>query len=201
VAVNRKLPTPVRRTSPAALSRREQLLTAAIRLIDERGYQSVNMGEIGAAAGIAGPSIYKHYPAKSDLLVAALSRGYEQLQTGITRSLGGAGSSTRALERLLAMHIEYALQNRSLIAILISERDELPDEDAARVHRAQRDVLDTWVRVLDAACPGLTHAEARVTVNVVFAVVNNLVRTPSIAARSDIADQLHRLGMQLLTAR
>jgi AcrR family transcriptional regulator len=193
------------RTSPAmsqvALSRREQLLTSAIRLMDERGYRSVNMGEIGAATGIAGPSIYKHYSAKSDLLAAALSRGYEQLQAGITQALEGAGSSAQALERLLAMQVEYAMQNRSLIAILISERDELPEKDAARVHRAQRDVLDTWVRVLDTACPGLNHAEARVTVNVVFAVINNLVRTPSIAARSGLAEQLHALGMQLLTAR
>jgi AcrR family transcriptional regulator len=184
-----------------ALPRREQLLTSAIKLIDERGFQSVNMTDIGAAVGISGPSIYKHYPAKTDLLVAALVRGHDRLQGGMTRALARARDPGEALDLLLRAEIDFALEERSLVGILISERDQLPDKDRQRVNRAQRDILDTWVRVLDNAHPGLAPAEARITINVVFAVINNLVRTPRLAARPDLPEQLVALCTALLTVR
>ena len=183
------------------MSRREQLLTSAIQLIDEHGYQSVNMTELGAAVGITGPSIYKHYPAKADLLVAALVRGHDRLQAGMTQALSRAENPQQALDLLVRAQIAYAEENKSLIGILISERDQLPERERQRVYRAQRDVLDTWVRVLDEAYPGLSPAEARITINVVFAIINNMVRTRRMAARPDLDEQLARLTMAIFTAR
>ena len=188
-------------TNSVPLARREQLLTSAIQLIDERGYQSVNMADIGAAVGITGPSVYKHYPAKSDLLVAALVRGYERLQAGMTQALGRAGDPQEALDLLVRAEIEFAVEHRNLIGVLISERDQLPEKDRQRTYRAQRDILGTWVRVLSEAYPGLGPAESRITVNVVFAVVNNLVRTPRLAARPDLPEQLAALCTAILAAR
>ena len=198
-AASRAAPSPS--ADQLALPRREQLLTSAIKLIDERGFQSVNMTDIGAAVGIAGPSIYKHYPAKTDLLAAALVRGHDRQQAGMTRALARARDPGEALELLLRAEVDFSLEERSLIGILISERDQLPDKDRQRVSRAQRDILDTWVRVLDNAHPGLASAEARITINVIFAVINNLVRIPRLAARLDLPEQLVALSTALLTAR
>ncbi|WP_167746304.1 helix-turn-helix domain-containing protein [Streptomyces melanosporofaciens] len=60
------------RTSGGELSvldtRREQLLAVAARLFWDRGYHTVTLEEIGAAAGIAGPNIYNHFTNKVELL-------------------------------------------------------------------------------------------------------------------------------------
>ena len=76
----------------APASRREALLAAATRLFGERGYPAVGLGDIGAAAGIAGPSVYRHFTTKPDLLLRTLHRGNEALWLGLHHALGRAAT-------------------------------------------------------------------------------------------------------------
>jgi AcrR family transcriptional regulator len=183
------------------LLRRERLLVSAIRLIDERGYQSVSMTDIGAAAGITGPSVYKHYPAKSDLLVAAMVRAHERLRIAMTQALHDASDPQDAFDRLLRAQIAFTDEHRNLTGVLISERAQLPEADRQRFDRAQRDVLETWVSVLDAAYPGLGPAQARIVLNADFAVINQLVRNRRVSERPDLSEQLVALTTRLSAAR
>ncbi len=71
------------RRSRRKSDRRLQLLAAAERLFAERGFLAVRLEDIGAAAGVSGPAIYRHFPNKEALLV--------ELLVGIsTRLLDGA---------------------------------------------------------------------------------------------------------------
>ena len=65
--------TPNRR-SQLKSDRRQQLLSAAERLFAERGFLAVRLEDIGAAAGVSGPAIYRHFPNKESLLVELLVR-------------------------------------------------------------------------------------------------------------------------------
>ncbi|MFD0634216.1 TetR/AcrR family transcriptional regulator [Catenulispora yoronensis] len=65
---------------PISEGRREQILTAAARLFWDRGYHAVTLEEIGAAAGIAGPSIYSHFTGKTDLLQTITERIGDRLR-------------------------------------------------------------------------------------------------------------------------
>ena len=49
-----------------------QLLSAAERLFAERGFLAVRLEDIGAAAGVSGPAIYRHFPNKESMLVELL---------------------------------------------------------------------------------------------------------------------------------
>ena len=71
-------------------NRREQLLKAAARLFWDRGYHAVTLEEIGAAAGIAGPSIYSHFAGKTDLLRTITERIGERLRLTMTTEPPGA---------------------------------------------------------------------------------------------------------------
>ncbi len=71
------------RRSRAKSDRRSQLIAAAERLVAERGFLAVRLEDIGAAVGVSGPAIYRHFPNKEALLV--------ELLVGIsTRLLAGA---------------------------------------------------------------------------------------------------------------
>ena len=50
--------------------RRQRILSAAAELVAERGYHEVGMADIGAAAGVTGSAIYRHFDGKSAVLVA-----------------------------------------------------------------------------------------------------------------------------------
>ncbi|HEU5266813.1 MAG TPA: TetR/AcrR family transcriptional regulator [Jatrophihabitans sp.] len=188
------------RAASVTLPRREQLLTEAARLFAEQGFHSVNMNDIGAAVGIAGPSIYKHFPAKSDILVAAMRRGYERIQAGLTTALAQAATPQDALAELVRADITFAIENTPLVGLLISERDQLPDQDRIASRRAQRDILDVWLQTVLKARPGLDPARAKVTIQAVFALINHTVRTSHLAARPDFADRLFDLAMAVFAA-
>ncbi|WP_432167059.1 TetR/AcrR family transcriptional regulator [Streptomyces sp. bgisy031] len=181
------------------MSRREQLLTEAIRLFDERSFQSVSTDDIGEAVGASGPSIYKHFPSKTDLLVAAVVRGGERRQLGTSQALARATTAREALDLLLRAYIDFALEQSHLIGVLISELDQLPESNRKSALQTQRDYLALWEKVLGQAVPDLDAAELKMTVRAVITMVNNVARTGRLAARPDVVDRLVEIGTALLT--
>lgn len=173
-------------------TRREQLLVLAARMFCERGFHGVTMEEIGAAAGITGPSIYRHYASKADLLLAMCARVGERLRLGVDAATG--------LRALAESFVDTVLQCRDLVAAYLMERDNLPERDRAEVRRLQRAYVAEWVALLLAQQPALDEKTARIRVHAAFAVVNDLARTPRFASRPDLGPQLVALALAVLTA-
>lgn len=46
---------------------RRRIMTAALRLFAQNGYEAVSVGQIAGAVGIKAPSLYKHYRSKRDI--------------------------------------------------------------------------------------------------------------------------------------
>ena len=70
--INRKVQNVTSARSMAKSDRRSQLLAAAEQLIADRGFLAVRLEDIGAAAGVSGPAIYRHFAGKEALLVELL---------------------------------------------------------------------------------------------------------------------------------
>lgn len=66
----------------AGPTRREQILREAALLFAERGFHGVGVDEIGAAVGISGPGLYRHFPGKDAMLSELLVGISERLLTG-----------------------------------------------------------------------------------------------------------------------
>ena len=49
------------------------ILAATIRLLAEQGYDAMSIEGVAAAAGVGKPAIYRRYPGKRELVVAALA--------------------------------------------------------------------------------------------------------------------------------
>ena len=47
---------------------RDAIMTAAAGLFRERGFRETSLGDIGAAAGVSGPAIYRYFKSKGELL-------------------------------------------------------------------------------------------------------------------------------------
>lgn len=88
-------------TRTDAPTRREQILREAARLFAERGFHGVGVDEIGAAVGISGPGLYRHFAGKDAMLAELLVGISGQLLTGGKRRVAEADgvrrrSSTRS---------------------------------------------------------------------------------------------------------
>lgn len=72
------------RKSARGNHRTEQVARAAADLFQEFGYQNVSIDRIGAAVGLTGPAVYRHFKGKHEILVHALMsqvRLVEELST------------------------------------------------------------------------------------------------------------------------
>ena len=175
--------------------RRAQLLTAAAALMAERGYLAVRLEDIGAAAGISGPAIYRHFPGKEALLVELLVGISTRLldgardvvatvATGDTGDTGDTGAQS-ALDGLIEFHLDFALTEPDLIRIQDRDLASLPVVAQRQVRRAQRSYVETWVGVLTRLHADLAEDDARVMAHAVFGLMNSTAHSiKSAGARS-----------------
>lgn len=191
----------------AAPSRREQILREAARLFAERGFHGVGVDEIGAAVGISGPGLYRHFAGKdamlTELLVGISERLHEGGRMRLEESAAAGLAPEAALDALIAGHIDFALDDRPLITLHDRELDRLPEGDRKQVRKLQRQYVELWVDAVRAVYPGLTELEARVSVHTVFGLLNSTPHLSSPSAPSDretTAALLHRLARGALAA-
>lgn len=71
--------------------RRRQILDTAADLFAARGFHGVSVGDIGAAVGISGPALYKHFAGKEDILGQCLLHASERLLEGARELTGAPG--------------------------------------------------------------------------------------------------------------
>ena len=161
------------RRSRLKSDRRVQLLTAAERLFAERGFQAVRLEDIGAAAGVSGPAIYRHFPNKESLLVELLVGISTRLLAG-AREVSARGADAAAiLDDLIDFHLDFALGEPDLIRIQDRDLAQLPAAAERQVRRAQRQYVEVWVGVLRDLHSELAETDARLKAHAVFGLLNS----------------------------
>lgn len=186
-------------TRTDAPTRREQILKEAARLFAERGFHGVGVDEIGAAVGISGPGLYRHFAGKDAMLAELLVGISGRLLTGGKRRAAesNGGDPEALLDSLIEGHIDFALDDRPLITLHDRELDRLRDSDRKLVRQLQRQYVELWVEVLRAVYPALAEPAARSAVHSVFGLLNStphLGRPGSIPGRGATAELLHRMA-------
>ncbi|MEV6767653.1 helix-turn-helix domain-containing protein [Nocardia sp. NPDC051030] len=164
--------TPTRREQLKA-QRREQLLEAGARLIADRGFLGMRLDDLGAAAGISGPAVYRHFPNKEALLVELLVGVSQRLLDGGKSVITAAPTPAAALTGLVDFHLDFAFGESELIRIQDRDLENLPDTARRQVRRTQRQYVELWVAVLRDLHPNLPEATARVQAHATFGLINS----------------------------
>jgi AcrR family transcriptional regulator len=197
-AAHAELPEPdsgggsVRAAESPPQSRSEELLATAIRLFHERGYAAVSLDDIGAAIGLAGPSIYHHFATKADLLVTAFTRAAHGLATR-----RADGDTT--LEELVRGYVEVGVHQRQLFGVYVTEAINLPPEAGRRIRAELTANVDEWSAALRAR-RAVTEAASRVLAYAARGIVNDVVRVGKLHDRPSVATELEALALAVLDA-
>ncbi len=198
------IPQAVSRRSQAKSDRRSQLIAAAERLMAEHGYLAVRLEDIGAAAGVSGPAIYRHFPNKEALLVELLVGISTRLLAGATEVVGRASDAASALEDLIDFHLDFALGESDLIRIQDRDLGSLPPPAKRQVRRKQREYVEIWVDVLRRRDPGLTETDARLTAHATFGLLNSTAHSvkpgTTKAAEASLRTVLRAMTVAALTS-
>ena len=181
-------------------SRRDEILLVAARLFAERGYQGVGMDDIGAAVGISGPALYKHFRGKEAMLTELLVDISERLLTrGRSCARDADADPLRTLAELIDGQIDFALGRPDLITLHDRALALVPEPERRRIRRAQRAYVQIWVEVTRKVHPALDERTATAAVHATFGLINSTPHTLRIP-RHVLAPLLHRMASGALAA-
>lgn len=162
---------PVRQRDPA---RKERILSAAAELVARRGFHPVSMADIGAAAGIVGSGIYRHFDSKVAILAALLDWVMERLLRNATSIVQELPEDRSALAALVSDQIGFVIDDRRLVQVYQRELHNLPEEDRRRLRRMQRHYIEEWVHVVVGLRPDLADVEARTAVHAAIGAIQSV---------------------------
>jgi AcrR family transcriptional regulator len=186
-------------TAPT-VPRREQLLEAAAVLFAERGYHAVGMDDIGAAAGISGPGVYRHFAGKQALLAALCDRALTRMLDGAQGISTASGDPRASLEALVELHVAFAVDERALIGVWGRELPALSDDLRRSLRRRMRAYEQPWQEVLACLRDDLEPAEVAVVTGATLAMLNATALSTSGVSRERLAGLLRTMALAALLA-
>ncbi|MCW2779308.1 MAG: transcriptional regulator, TetR family [Frankiales bacterium] len=148
------------------------MLAAAADLFAARGYHSVGIDDIGAAAGITGPGVYRHFPGKLALLETLCDRAMTRMLEGARQTRAESASPAEALEALVDLHVAFAVDERALLGVWVREQRALSDDVRRSLRRRQREYEQVWRGPASALRDDLAPEEAAVVVVAALALLN-----------------------------
>jgi AcrR family transcriptional regulator len=155
---------------------RERLVTEAMRLFGEQGYQATSVTQIEAAAGLAPGSgaLYHHFKSKDALLEAGIDRQLDRRRAmhDIRTMFAGLGD----------LRIELTMLGRYVLTVLDEETQLLqiaartPPDQSARLNAAYAALVDSLYADLSGWIKGWTPKISTRDANAVAAIgVNALL--------------------------
>jgi AcrR family transcriptional regulator len=180
--------------------RREQLLGAAAALFSERGFHAVGIDDIGAAAGISGPGVYRHFASKQALLEALCDRAMTRMLHGARRLRSEHDDPVDALEALVDLHADFAVQHRALLGVWLREQRALSGDVRRSLRRRQREYERVWRTAAAPLRTDLDEAEVAVVVAAALALLNSTALTDATVAPDRLRALLRRTALAALRA-
>ncbi|WGY00396.1 helix-turn-helix domain-containing protein [Nocardioides sp. QY071] len=174
----------------AHATRREAVLAAATELMAARGFAAVSLNDIGAATGITASAVMRHFASKEELLGAAVNRVGEQVAGGLSIAIRGACDAEDALRRIVRTYVALATDHRDVLVIQTLDAAALPPRHEEERRRRHRMYVDELAHVIARARPSLSEAEARLRAGMTYAMVNEVVLSPTMLAHEGLVDDL-----------
>src|SRR6185436_21048643 len=97
--------------------RREMIVAAAARLFHERGYRGTSIEDIGAAVGMTGPAIYRHFASKEAILAELVVRSFERAERDVRDAVRGAKTPRDGLAEIVRRTVVHAIEETDLVAL------------------------------------------------------------------------------------
>ena len=154
------MPARAVRVAPRAHNRLPQLLDEAAKLFREKGFQATSVRDIVRAVDMLPGSLYYHFAAKEDLLLAVYAEGVRRISDSVTRAVKGKDDPWARLEAACVGHLEALLQASDYAQVVIRVRPSDAPAVADELIRL-RDAYEALFNDLIAALPLERRADRR----------------------------------------
>lgn len=180
----------------------ETLLTVAVRIFNERGYDGTSMEHLSKAAGISKSSIYHHVAGKEELLHRAVSRAIEGLFGVLDEPGAVRGRSIERVEYVTRRTVEVLMVELPYVTLLLRVRGNTKTERWAMERRREFDQRVADLLKAAVADGDLrSDLDIRLATRLLFGMVNSLVEwyRPQREGEADgdqVADTVVRMAFE-----
>jgi len=111
----------MRAEKTGTLIRQEQIVEAALNVINRQGMKELSVGGVARSVGLVPSAIYRHFKSKDDVLEAIIDLIRDKLQTNIKAVCKETPDPFERLRRLLMRHVRTIRENQAIPRIIFSE--------------------------------------------------------------------------------
>ena len=152
--------------TPKQSDRRRRVIQAAIALANKGGYDAVQMRDVAAEARVALGTLYRYFPSKDQLLVAALNEWAEDMRDKLrARPPRGATKADR-VATVLRSTVRALEKQPKLSSAFVSALSSMNAEEPGSIERAAQ-VYGTMAEIIDVALNGDKGADHETLMRVI----------------------------------
>jgi AcrR family transcriptional regulator len=154
----------------------QAVLDAAVAAFIEHGYDATSMGLLSQRLGLSKAAIYHHFPAKVELLRAALDEALGGLEGVLLEDGATSGNAEDRLAFVMSGAVHMLIDRLPYVTLLLRVRGNSEVERAALKRRREFDRSVTAL-VLEARNEGSVRADIdpRVVTRLIFGMINSIV--------------------------
>jgi AcrR family transcriptional regulator len=179
----------------------ESLLTVAVTVFNERGYDGTSMEDLSQRLGISKSAIYHHVTSKDALLRLAMERALDGLFDALDRTRRLDAPAIDKLEHLVRASVAVLQDRLPYVTLLLRARGNTDVERAALQRRRQFDrYVAGLVRQAEADGDIRPDVDPATTARLLFGMVNSLIEWYR-PAHSDLADAVCAVAFHGLRRR
>jgi AcrR family transcriptional regulator len=124
--------------NPPGESRRD-ILRAAARLFQERGYDATSMQDIAGALNFSKAALYHHFESKEAILFQIMNYGMDIFEEKVLHAAASIADPEQRLRACIRLHIELVLGGRDReITVILHENRTLPAEAGRHINARKK---------------------------------------------------------------
>lgn len=116
--------------------RQAEIVAAALRLASVSSPALITTGDIAEAVGVTQGAVFKHFPTKDAIWLAAMQWVRESLLDALGAAIDGAGTPSDALEAMFRAHVAFVIAHPGVPRFIFHELQQAADSPAKQEVRA-----------------------------------------------------------------
>jgi AcrR family transcriptional regulator len=119
--------------------RHEEILEAAAKIFADRGFSKTDLQEVADTLKIGKGTIYRYFPSKQDLLLAAVDWGMELLHQEIENSTKDVADPLERMAKGVYSYLSFYDKHPEFVELLIQERAASKDRSKSLTYFERTD--------------------------------------------------------------
>ena len=181
--------------------KRNQIVSAAMRLFGRYGYHSVGVDWIIAEAGVTKTTMYRHFALKTDLIVEVLQERARACAASLEEALAQAGSPLARLQKVFEWHQEWFDADDFSGCMFAHAASEFPSKGYP-VHTAAAEQKVALTRRIEAILSEMmSRDEASALAPVLVMLLDGATLSAQITGRTKAATEAWPVAREMILAR